>query len=125
MTQAELWEMNFMCIANALTAFSIYLTVAFAYLATAYFVGKKLSGLQAFVVSGLFVFASLSAIGGCMAQLRRASEFQLALSSQSNELMLRPLTNASFWSTYMPLLMLSGVLVSLYFMFDRRRQYDN
>jgi hypothetical protein len=125
MTQAELWEMNFMCIANALTAFSIYLTVAFAYLATAYFVGKKLSGLQTFVVSGLFIFASISAIGGCMAQLRRASEFQLQLASQSEELLLMPLTNASFWKTYMPLLMASGVLVSLYFMFDRRRQSDS
>ena len=121
MTQAELWELNFICIANSLTAFSIYLTVTFAYLGVAFFVGAKLSRLQAFVMSGLFIFASLAALGGCMAQLRRASEFQLQLQSQSGELALMPLTNASFWVTYMPLLMLAGVVVSLYFMWDTRR----
>ena len=122
MTQAELWELNFLCVANALTSFSIYLTVAFAYLATSYLVGARLSRLQAFVISCLFIFASLSAIGGCTSQLRRASEFQLLLSSQADNLTLIPLKNASFWATYMPILMLVGVLVSLYFMFDTRRQ---
>ena len=124
MTQAELWELNFMCIANALTAFSVYLTVAFAYLATSYFVGTKLSKLQSFVVSGLFVFASLASVGICLAQMRRASEFQLLLSSKSDELMLMPLTDASFWVIYMPLMMLSGIVVSLYFMYATRRTIE-
>lgn len=122
MTQAELWELSFLCIANALTAFSIYLTVAFAYLATSYFVGARLSRLQTFVISCLFVFASLSAVGGCTAQLRRASEFQSLLGSKSDDLTYLPLTDASFWMTYMPLLMLAGIGVSLYFMRDTRRK---
>ena len=120
MTQAELWELNFLCIANSLTAFSIYLTVVFAYLATSYFVGTKLSKLQSFVISGLFVFASLASVGACLAQLRRASEFQVLLSAKSEELMLKPLTDASFWVTYMPLMMLAGIVVSLYFMYATR-----
>ena len=122
MTHAELWELNLLCVSNAITAFSVYLTVIFAYLATAYFVGSRLSRFQSFVVSGLFVFAALATIGGCTAQLRRASEFQQQLSSQSDELVLIPLQNGSFWMTYMPMLMLAGVVIGLFFMYDTRRK---
>lgn len=124
MTQAELWELNLFCIANALTAFSIYLTVVFAYLGVAYFVGSKLSKIQAFVMSGLFIFAALAGLGGSMAQLRRASYFQTELKSQTSDLLM-PLTNANFWVTYVPSLMLIGIFVSLYFMWDvRHRQTE-
>jgi len=120
MTEAELWELNLLAVANTLTAFSVYLTVAFAYLAASYFVGSSLSRLQAFVISCLFIFASASCIGACTAQLHRASDFQKLLSSQSNEMLLMPLQNASFWATYMPFLMGTGVIVSLYFMYNTR-----
>jgi hypothetical protein len=100
----------------------VYLTVIFAYLATAYFVGSRLSIFQSLVVSGLFVFAALATIGACVAQLRRASEFQQQLSLQTDDLLLMPLKSASFWATYMPMLMLAGVVVGLFFMYDTMRK---
>jgi hypothetical protein len=58
MTEAELWEMFFEALSVTTSLFSVELTVNFAYLATAYFVGRRLSAFQTLVVSFLYVFGA-------------------------------------------------------------------
>jgi hypothetical protein len=47
MTQAELWNMQLLAAANASEAFQGVVTIIFAYLVTAYFVGRRLTRFQA------------------------------------------------------------------------------
>jgi len=47
MTEAELWHMHLLAVENTFNGFENVATIIFAYLATAYFVGGKLSRFQA------------------------------------------------------------------------------
>lgn len=55
MTEAELWHMNLLAAENTFIGMDNVATIIFAYLATAYFVGAKLSRLQAALATGFFV----------------------------------------------------------------------
>jgi hypothetical protein len=54
---------------NTQSAFSIYLTLTFAYLTAAYFAGAKQSRFQAFAVSGLYGAAAGIALLSCINKL--------------------------------------------------------
>jgi hypothetical protein len=75
MTEAELWELMFMSVGNSADSLSVLLAITFAYLATAYFVGSKLSHFQVVVVSILFIFGAGVATIGFFGALMRALEF--------------------------------------------------
>jgi len=75
MTEAELWEMFFLASGSSASAFGLLLTMLFAYLATAYFVGSRLTGFQALVVSSLFVFSSTLSTMGTYGGILRALDF--------------------------------------------------
>jgi hypothetical protein len=54
MTEAEALELIAIYVTNAHEGFTLYLSVTFAYLITAYLVGSKLSPFQALAVSEFF-----------------------------------------------------------------------
>jgi len=58
MTEAETWHMMLLATENLAANFESFLTIVFGYLATAYFVGKKLTRFQAALVSVFFIFAT-------------------------------------------------------------------
>ena len=122
MAEAELWELIAVHAANAMTAFNIYLTVTFAYLLAAYFVGAKLSKLQTGLISGLFIFSAGSGWLAMFIYLRRAAIFQDMLASESEIYARTFLMGGKFWSVYMAILLALGMAVSLYFMYDIRRK---
>ncbi len=121
MSEAELWEVNAIYQSNMLLALSIYLTVVFAYLATAYAVGKKLSKWEASVITGLFVFASAMTIAAVGAYLNRSIDFLNRLGAISSDLANRPITDPSIWIVYAPIFMSIGMIVSIIYMYQRRR----
>ena len=120
MTEAELWELNAIYIMSGINAAAMYLTITFAYIAAAYFVGAKLTRLQVGLISGLYVFAATSAMIGCVLFLRRSVTFQEMLEPRAEAYGRELITNLGYWSGYMGALLLLGIIVSLYFMYDVR-----
>ena len=118
MTEAELWHMLLLAVEDLVANLETLLTIVFAYLATAYFVGKKLSRFQAVLVSFFFVFAA--GITGFMAVVmwRRTTFFADQLVSRFDAVMFAP---NDF------LIVLFGIVLALfipacvYFMYQNRR----
>ena len=75
MSEAELWDMMFAIAGNATSAFAGLTTMVFAYLAAAYFVGSRLTGFQALVVSSFFVFFAGITTAGLYGTLNRGVDF--------------------------------------------------
>jgi hypothetical protein len=75
MTEAEIWQLLIMASGSASNSFSVLLTMVFAYLATAYFVGSRLTGFQTLVVSGLFVYSAAMSTLGLYGGLLRSLDF--------------------------------------------------
>ena len=118
MTEAELWEMFFESANMATSVFSVVLTVNFAYLATAYFVGKRLSGFQTLVVSFLYVFGAAILTMSFAAMMNRGMEFGAKLQAIHPDRFF--LMSPVFITTFSALLALS-IPVSLFFMYQIRR----
>jgi len=120
-TEAEAFEIAQIASANALTAFTVYITFAFGYLAAAYFVGKQLSRTQAIILSLLY---ALSATSCALAHLGYL-EAQGAASAQAPTYYPSSiLNNTDFWRLYMGPLEGLGIFASLYFMWSTRRSED-
>lgn len=75
MTEAELWHMMLLAAEDLSNNLETVLTIVFAYLATAYFVGKKLSRFQAVLVSVFFVFGAGTAGFMALVMWRRTAYF--------------------------------------------------
>lgn len=116
MTESEAMEVVAIYTDVAITCFSIYLTLTFAYLTVAYIAGIKLTAFQSRAISGLYVFGSGSALL-CQYILIRGwgtvIEYAVPLHSV-------PLWDDDFWITTMWSIELSGVFLGLYFMWSVR-----
>ena len=82
MTEAELWHMQLLAAANTSEAFQGVLTIIFAYLATAYFVGRRLTRFQATLASLFFLLGASGASFMTYVEFRRAAEFMERLTSE-------------------------------------------
>ena len=58
MTEGEVIEAAAAVTANSITMFTIFITFTFGFLASAYFVGGKLTRFQALAATGLYVVAA-------------------------------------------------------------------
>jgi hypothetical protein len=116
MNIAEANEVGAMWIDNAFTAFSIYLTITFAYLTIAYLAGKDLSRFQVFSVSTLYIAGAFISLLSCIDNLN----FLNAVLQQSEALQFATPLPTEFWIYYIAPLLIVGVFVSLYFMWDVR-----
>ena len=118
MTEYEILDLVGGESAQSATQFTLYLSVLFAYLVTAYFVGDKLTRLQALLLSGLYVFVNLAQAWGMTLTMIRVGELM------KRKAELSPLTEwekgyvgyGNIWA----IAMVIGVLASLYFMWNVR-----
>jgi len=118
MSEAELWEMFFDALSLATSLFSSELTVNFAYLATAYFVGRRLTTFQTLVISFLYVFGAGILTMAFTGALNRGLEFAARLKEAKPDLFF--VVNSTYALTFTALLLLS-IPVSLFFMYQIRR----
>ena len=116
MNLAEAKEAAAMWSDKSMTAFSIYLTLTFAYLTIAYLTGKNLSRFQVICVSTLYSAGAVIALLACVNQLF----YMDAVLQQSDALLSATPLNARFWIYYIVPLFVIGISVSLYFMWDVR-----
>jgi len=118
MGSPDLLELIALYIGNLMTAFSVYLTVTFAYLTASYFAGGKLSAFQSATVTGLYVFAAASCVGSIVVNLLVLSDLEPGF---PQSLQGRFIANADAWNIYMTCVMSLGIIVSIYFMYDVRK----
>ncbi len=117
MTEVEAFELALMAKANAVQTFTVYITFTFAYLAAAYFVGKKLTRFQSLAASGLYMFAAMSAVINHQSDV----EFLGIALDHTGSLQPRELFSSSeFWSVYIGILSVIGIIIGLYFMWSVR-----
>jgi hypothetical protein len=121
MTEAELWNMQLLAAANASESIQGVVTIIFAYLVTAYFVGRRLTRFQAALVSLFFVLGAAGASFMTFVEFRRAAVFMGQLTSRFGVESISP--NAVIIPLYAVLM---GLLISaaVYFMYQIRRNPD-
>lgn len=76
MTEAELWDQLVQWVLGGGAAMMSFITIMFAFLVMAYFVGAKLSRIQAATVSALFIWASCIMIYAVVGYFYRAQMFK-------------------------------------------------
>jgi hypothetical protein len=115
MTEPEVMEMVNLYAGNGLTSYTIWVSFTFAYLTVAYLVGAKLTNIQHFIVSSLYVITgtvfTLSAVTHTEsfgALIYRYPDFR------PTELWLVP------WTLFTSIILGGGMIASLYFMWDIR-----
>ena len=118
MTESELWHMHLLAGENTFVGMENLATIIFAYLATAYFVGGKLSRFQAVLATVFFVFVASVFSAVAFTEYRRTVYF------------LRELTENYGVSAMLPnavILLVGGIVLALlipacvYFMYQVRR----
>ena len=117
MVPTESLELIALYIQNMMLAFSMYLTLTFAFLAGAFVVGARLSRYEAVAISALYLFASMSTIGSLMISLRLVQEVPDISTLVSTSYM-----NPAYWQMYMGPILVIGILLSIRFLFNVRQQ---
>ncbi len=106
----------------ALVSFSVYLTLVFGFLAASYLVAHRLNRFEILTISGLFVFGASVQAYATVAHLVRQYLFAELAKQKLPELL-------SFHSKVVILIMgiltISGIVASVYFMYDRAKRGDN
>jgi hypothetical protein len=124
MTEAEAFEAVMLASDNAMTAYSIYLTVLFAYMTVAYLAGKNLTSFQMVAASGMFIVASLTCMASAHLYIHAwgviTREFPGGISA----------LEGSFWNeplflTVLLVTMIVGIVMGLYFMYRVRYPAQN
>jgi hypothetical protein len=118
MTQAELWQLQLMAVANSIDGIGVLLTVLSGYLLAAYFVGHRLSHYQAALVSTFFVLGAGLGAFMTFVQLRRAFFFVEQLGSQYGVPSYMPNTVVTYLAGTLLCLL---VPAALFFMYQIRR----
>lgn len=98
---------------NAVTSFSVYITVTFGYLAAAYVAGARLTTYQVLMVSCIYVISAVSALLNLLSDLQF---YAAALRAAPTYAPQDGLSAPELWRTYMSILLSLGIVASLYFM---------
>ena len=118
MTEAELWDQFVQWMVAGGDSMMSYISIMFAFLVMAHYIGAKLTRIQAYIACALFFWASAILIYAVVGYLYRAGMFMDRL------LQLDP-TRTFFLSTYtiaaMALMMLIGFFVCVLFLYQARR----
>jgi uncharacterized membrane protein YesL len=111
MTEAEAFELVMMCVDTAVTNFSIYVTIAFAYMTVSYLVGAMLSTFQTLVLSGLYVFSSGVTILTMYLVIVTYFELRAGVPGGIAAMDNVPLWNEALWAFYPASVCIGGVFV--------------
>jgi len=125
MTEAEVLELIAIYIENAMTGFSIFITVTFAYMTVAYIVGSKMSPFQVWAASGLYLFAALCALLCVYLQVHTWSALRSGFPGGILALDSAALYNGSFWKIFLTTTQLLGIAISFYFMYNVRNSGES
>jgi len=119
MTEYEILDLISSNTSDLSTMFTVYLSLISGYLAVVYFVGSKLSLLQALSLTALFIFGSGGQALGQWNVNRQTSELLSRLEEirPLNEFEVNYIANGNAWV----IAMFVGVLVSIFFMWSIRR----
>ena len=121
MTEYELIDAYQSVEASWLGAVSIYISILFAYLATAYFVGEKLTRTQVTIVTGLYTLFSWFMLQLLSTVLRRMTQLGTEILEFSPERAVADsrivATGLMIWGT----IFLGSYIAGLVFMFQLRR----
>ena len=120
MSEAEALELIAVWGANTITAFTVYISFTFAYLATAFVAGPKLTQFQALIASGLYVLAAGATVLAEIVWLQGMFAISEANPTVVSSL---KLFAGEFWVLGMSSILSIGMLISLYFMW-RVRKYE-
>jgi len=117
MTEPEVIEMVNLYASNSMGSFSLWVSFTFAYLTVAYLVGSKLSMIQLYIISSLYVLA-----GGAFAfAVVTYTESFSALNSAYPEFSPTDLWRFP-WTLASSLILAGGMVASLFFMWDIRHK---
>jgi len=119
MTEAELWHMHLLAVENTSSGLEGVMTIIFAFLATAYFVGGRLTRVQAALLSIFFVVGAGTASMMAMVEFRRSVFFMDKLTQQFGVVSISPN------SVVVPLLaIVLGLFIpaSVVFLYQMRRK---
>jgi hypothetical protein len=119
MSEAESLELIALYTANAITSFSLYISFTFAFLVAAYFVGRDLSRFQAITISGLYFVAAISGSLSLFASVHAWVVIKRSTATVFNTV---PIYNETLWLVMMPIILVLGILISIYFMWDVRHR---
>ena len=119
MTEGEAIETAIASAGVVFSCFAIYISFTFGYLMTAYFVGDKLTRFQVIAATGLYVVAA----GFMILVMVAWTQGMLAITdSTKTALDAVLLLQRGRWVEALFFLSGTGMLMSLYFMWDVRRQ---
>jgi hypothetical protein len=129
MTEAEILELLEISTANSFSGFTMYISVMFAYVVTAYFVGKKLSFMQVALVSGLFLFGAFASTGATVISLARAAGYVNVAKALSGGTYQAPFwwayEGSNFWVYFLLITCSVGAVLGLFFMWNVRQAETN
>jgi len=119
MTEAEALDLIVGFGANATSGFAIYISFTFAFLTLSYFVGSKLTTFQAIVVSVIYIIGAIGPAVSAYSHIRAIAEIQASRPTLLDGLFGWDQTVFLIWE---PVLAAIGILLSLYFLYDARRE---
>ena len=106
----------------SLLSFSAYLTIVFGFLVASFLVAHRLNKFEILTISGLFVFGASVQAYSCVAHLVRQYLFAELAKQRLPELMW---FNSKIAMVLTGVLLISGIIASLYFMYDRAKRGSN
>lgn len=119
MTEAELWDQQVQWVSGAGDSMMSFISIMFAFLIMAHYVGSKLSRTQVGIASALFIWAACLMIYAVLGFFYRAQMFADRLKELDTEL-------TFFLSPWMAivvaLMMIIGIMVCLLFLRQARKQ---
>ena len=119
MTEAELWDQQVQWVMGGGNSMMSLISIMFAFLVMAHYVGSKLTRVQAAMVSALFVWASLLITYGAVGYFYRAQMFAERLRELDAELVFFLSTGST---VTVGLMMLIGIIVCLIFFYQARKR---
>jgi len=120
MSEFEAIEAVTALLENGMTSFTVYFSFTFAYLTASYLVAAALTKFQAIALSALYVVSAEStgvAVYGCQQAIE---DIQNTYPSAVIDSML--IWDMRYWHAYILFLFIAVIILSLYFMYNRRRQ---
>ena len=124
MTESDFAEMIQGSMNNGFTSFTIWLTIVSGYLYVAYSAGRDLTKLQVTIINSLYIVASIVFTASSSLFFSRAAA-TIQVKAEIIPSAVLPATNMKLMEAIilgMFIVMFSGLLASLYFMINIRRE---
>jgi len=120
MTEAEAMEVVMLASDNAMAAYSMFLTILFAYMTVAYFVGRNLTPFQVIAASGMYFVSCVTIMAATFLYVRTWGVIKRDFPGGVEALESTPIWNETLWQTTLIVTMTAGLVIGFYFMYRVR-----